>query len=161
MSDKTTTTSVLNNLKYDYKRILIGMNHYIIILIRMNNYIMPLALSDIKTLHVTYYGWHDLPQGLWIINEYINECKWTLFYYCQARIDFGNIWTNYTCNGNLKSCHCRPSPIKLISFICHIFFEIGLVFSFALRTINRHWWSERQIRGRCCTYIVVKLWHTG
>jgi hypothetical protein len=56
MSDKTTTTSVLNNLKYDYKRILIGMNHYIIILIRMNNYIMPLALSDIKTLHVTYYG---------------------------------------------------------------------------------------------------------
>jgi hypothetical protein len=24
----------------------------------------------IKSLHVTYYGWHDLPQGLWIINEY-------------------------------------------------------------------------------------------
>ena len=36
----------------------------------MNNYIMPHALSDIKSLHVTYYGWHDLPQGLWIINEY-------------------------------------------------------------------------------------------
>jgi hypothetical protein len=36
----------------------------------MNNYIMPHALSDIKSLHVTYYGWrHDLPQGLWIINE--------------------------------------------------------------------------------------------
>jgi hypothetical protein len=36
----------------------------------MNNYIMPHALSDIKSLHVTYYGRHDLPQGLWIINEY-------------------------------------------------------------------------------------------
>jgi hypothetical protein len=48
------------------------MNHYIIILIRMKNYIMPHALSDIKSLHVTYYGWHDLPQGLWIINEYFN-----------------------------------------------------------------------------------------
>jgi hypothetical protein len=46
------------------------MNHYIIILIRMNNYIMPHALSDITSLHVTYYGRHDLPQGLWIINEY-------------------------------------------------------------------------------------------
>ena len=33
------TTSVFNNLKYDYKRILIRMNNYIIILIRMNNYI--------------------------------------------------------------------------------------------------------------------------
>jgi hypothetical protein len=33
---------------------------------------MPHALSDIKSLHVTYYGWHDLPQGLWIINEYFN-----------------------------------------------------------------------------------------
>ena len=31
---------------------------------RMNNYIMPHALSDIKSLHVTYYGRHDLPQGL-------------------------------------------------------------------------------------------------
>jgi hypothetical protein len=39
----------------------------------MNNYIMPHALSDIKSLHVTYYGWHDLPQGLWIINEYFND----------------------------------------------------------------------------------------
>jgi hypothetical protein len=38
----------------------------------MNNYIMPHALSDIKSLHVTCYGWHDLPQGLWIINEYFN-----------------------------------------------------------------------------------------
>jgi hypothetical protein len=28
------------------------------------------VLSDIKSLHVTYYGWQDLPQGLWIINEY-------------------------------------------------------------------------------------------
>jgi hypothetical protein len=28
------------------------------------------VLSDIKSLHVAYYGWHDLPQGLWIINEY-------------------------------------------------------------------------------------------
>jgi hypothetical protein len=46
------------------------MNHYIIILMRRNNYIMPHALSDIKSLHMTYYGWHDLPQGLWIINEY-------------------------------------------------------------------------------------------
>jgi hypothetical protein len=33
---------------------------------------MPHALSGIKSLHVTYYGWHDLPQGLWIINEYFN-----------------------------------------------------------------------------------------
>ena len=41
----------------------------------MNNYIMPHALSDIKSLHVTYYGWHDLPQGLWIINEYFNFIK--------------------------------------------------------------------------------------
>jgi hypothetical protein len=40
----------------------------------MNNYIMPHALSDIKSLHVTYYGWHDLPQGLWIINEYFKTC---------------------------------------------------------------------------------------
>jgi hypothetical protein len=32
-------TSVLNSLKYDYKRLLIRMNNYIIILIRMNNYI--------------------------------------------------------------------------------------------------------------------------
>jgi hypothetical protein len=39
----------------------------------MNNYIMPHALSDIKSLHVTYYGWHDLPQGLWIINEYFKS----------------------------------------------------------------------------------------
>jgi hypothetical protein len=46
------------------------MSHYIIILIRMNNYIIPHASSDIKSLHVTYYGWHDLPQSLWIINEY-------------------------------------------------------------------------------------------
>jgi hypothetical protein len=22
---------------------------------------------------MTYYGWHDLPQGLWIINEYFNS----------------------------------------------------------------------------------------
>jgi hypothetical protein len=29
----------------------------------MNNYIMPHALSDRKSLHVTHYGWHDLPQG--------------------------------------------------------------------------------------------------
>jgi hypothetical protein len=29
----------LNSLKYDYKRILIRMNNYIIILIRMKNYI--------------------------------------------------------------------------------------------------------------------------
>jgi hypothetical protein len=34
---------------------------------------MPHALSDIKSLHVTYYGWHDLPQGLWIINEYFKH----------------------------------------------------------------------------------------
>jgi hypothetical protein len=33
------SSSVLNSLKYDYKRILIRMNNYIIILIRMNNYI--------------------------------------------------------------------------------------------------------------------------
>jgi hypothetical protein len=56
MSDKTTTTSVLNSLKYDYKRIVIRNDHYIIILIRMNNYVMPHALSDINSLHVTYYG---------------------------------------------------------------------------------------------------------
>ena len=38
--DKTdASSSVLNSLKYDYKRILIRMNNYIIILIRMNNYI--------------------------------------------------------------------------------------------------------------------------
>jgi hypothetical protein len=41
----------------------------------MNNYIMAHALSDIKSLHVTYYGWHDLPQGLWIINEYFKAFK--------------------------------------------------------------------------------------
>jgi hypothetical protein len=51
------------------------MYHYIIILVRMNNYIMPHALSDIKSLHVTYYGWHDLPQGLWIINDILNTFK--------------------------------------------------------------------------------------
>jgi hypothetical protein len=57
MSDKSRQrVRVLNSLKYDYKRILIRMNHYIVILIRMKNYIMPHALSDIKSLHVTYYG---------------------------------------------------------------------------------------------------------
>jgi hypothetical protein len=38
--DKTRVrVTVLNSLKYDYKRMLIRMNNYIIILIRMNNYI--------------------------------------------------------------------------------------------------------------------------
>jgi hypothetical protein len=27
------------------------------------------VLSGLKPLHVTYYGWHDLPISLWIINE--------------------------------------------------------------------------------------------
>jgi hypothetical protein len=52
-------SSVLNSLKYDYKRILIRMNNYIIILIWMKNYIKNTNeddLSDIKSLHVTYYG---------------------------------------------------------------------------------------------------------
>jgi hypothetical protein len=52
MSDKTRQRVI----KYDYKRILIRMSHYIIILIRVNNYIIPHASSDIKSLHVTYYG---------------------------------------------------------------------------------------------------------
>ena len=38
MSDKT-RHECLNSLKYDYKRILIRMNNYLITLIRMNNYI--------------------------------------------------------------------------------------------------------------------------
>jgi hypothetical protein len=43
------------------------------------------VLSDIKSLHVIYYGWHDLPQGLWIINEYFkyylkHEQKWFMRY---------------------------------------------------------------------------------
>jgi hypothetical protein len=47
----------------------------------VNNYIMPHALSDIKSLHVTYYGWHDLPQGLWIINEYFKRSLKTVNFY--------------------------------------------------------------------------------
>jgi hypothetical protein len=39
VSDKTRQRVFRNSLKYDYKRILIRMNNYIIILIRMNNYI--------------------------------------------------------------------------------------------------------------------------
>jgi hypothetical protein len=42
----------------------------------MNKYIMPHALSDIKSLHVTYYCWHDLPQGLWIINDILIVYNW-------------------------------------------------------------------------------------
>jgi hypothetical protein len=42
------TTSVLNSLKYEYKRILIRMNNYIRILISV--------LSDIMSLHMAYYG---------------------------------------------------------------------------------------------------------
>ena len=50
-------TRVLCLIKHDNERILIRMNpDYIIILVRMNNYIMPHGLSDIKSLHVTYYG---------------------------------------------------------------------------------------------------------
>jgi hypothetical protein len=30
------------------------------------------VLSGLKPLHVTYYGWHDLPISLWIINECLN-----------------------------------------------------------------------------------------
>jgi hypothetical protein len=41
-------TSVLNSLKYEYKRILIRMNNYIRILISV--------LSDIMSLHMAYYG---------------------------------------------------------------------------------------------------------
>ena len=36
---KRASSSFLISLKYDYKRILIRMNNYIIILIRMKNYI--------------------------------------------------------------------------------------------------------------------------
>jgi hypothetical protein len=37
--------------------------------------------SDTNPLHVTYYGWHDLPISLWIINEcYV----WILF--CQPHL---------------------------------------------------------------------------
>jgi hypothetical protein len=31
------------------------------------------VLSGLKTLHVTYYSWHDLPISLWIINECLNK----------------------------------------------------------------------------------------
>jgi hypothetical protein len=53
----------------------------------MNNYIMPHALSDIKSLHVTYYGWHDLPQDLWIINEYF---KYIYMYYLKHEYTLKN-----------------------------------------------------------------------
>jgi hypothetical protein len=137
------------------------MDNYIIILIRMNNYIIPHALSDIKSLHVTYYGWHDLPQGLWIINEYINDVNEPYSIIAKPAYRFWEYFNKLHMWRQFEIMPWRPSPIKLMSFICRILFEIGLVFSFALRTINRHWWSERPIRGRCCTYIVVKLWHTG
>jgi hypothetical protein len=43
-----------------------------------------MSFTDIKSLHVTYYGWHDLPQGLWIFNEYFNSTynimAWLLLY---------------------------------------------------------------------------------
>ena len=78
------------------------MNNYIIILInRMNNYIKNTNedKSDIKSLHVTYYGWH-LPQGLWII-EYFNYLIYTCdfagvtlpyWYGYQSRWQFNSQW---------------------------------------------------------------------
>jgi hypothetical protein len=43
----------------------------------MNNYIKNTNEDEfykyIKSLHVSYYGWHDLPQGLWIINDILNK----------------------------------------------------------------------------------------
>jgi hypothetical protein len=50
------------------------------------------VLSDIKSLHVTYYGWHDLPQGLWIINEYFK-----LIYSIKdkTRIKYNRLYTTY------------------------------------------------------------------
>jgi hypothetical protein len=58
----------------------------------MNNYMMPHALSDIKSLHVTHYGWHDLPQGLWIIND----CILNIIIYPFLTLYFlkKNIWTD-------------------------------------------------------------------
>jgi hypothetical protein len=32
---------------------------------------------------MTYYGWHDLPQGLWIINEYF-KFFWNIHYICNT-----------------------------------------------------------------------------
>ena len=59
------------------------------------------VLSDIKSLHVTYYGWHDLPQCLWIINEFfrvvisawafllmLREVTWRTRSWCGALGDF-------------------------------------------------------------------------
>ena len=69
----TRSVVMLWNVKCRGSNFLAIVTSSIIILIRMNNYIMPHALSDIKSLHMTYYGWHDLPQGLWIINEYFKQ----------------------------------------------------------------------------------------
>ena len=79
----------------------------------MNNYIMLHAFSDIKSLHVTYYGWHDLPQGLWIINEYSKNT------YSCSRIDRalrlrGKTGTGHQVWFQISVCSYRSSYIHFI-----------------------------------------------
>ena len=54
---KNTTTSVLNSLKYDYQKILIRMNNYIIVLIRMNNYIKNTNEDELYQIQ-SHSTWH-------------------------------------------------------------------------------------------------------
>jgi hypothetical protein len=47
--------------------------------IKNKRVLIKMSLSGIKPLHVTYYGWHDLPISLWIINECLNFILSTTF----------------------------------------------------------------------------------
>jgi hypothetical protein len=72
----------------------------------MNNYIMPHALSDIKSLDVIYYGWHDLPQGLWIINEYFK------YIYCMFKdLWFRHIIMLFYIFSDVNECSTSPCKI--------------------------------------------------
>jgi hypothetical protein len=78
-------------------------------------------LSDIKSLHLTYYGWHDLTQGLWIITEYFNSkyFKYCTFIYKLHRIVF------------------------LAFFVRRQFCVKTIFFSYLISSWTQHWATEQ------------------
>jgi hypothetical protein len=87
------SSSVLNSLKYDYKRILIRMNKYIIILIRMKNYIKNTNEDEFIRYKVTP---RDIICLTWFchkVYEFVNE-----YFKCYTTcIDLKNIMiSNYS-----------------------------------------------------------------
>jgi hypothetical protein len=109
-----------------YIIILIRMNNYIIILIRMNNYIMLHASSDIKSLHVTYYGWHDLPLLMSILSLYFQSIN---FYLGSLRHNVF-LYLKYVLTKRDLTCMLDPTVMG-ITFRC----AVNLIY-FPSRTLN-------------------------